>query len=383
MKVLVYAERIAPSIGGLQRFVDFERRQLLQYGHEVALVTFESADASVKDPPGVVRLGHPGRLLGSSTNAVAFLSAVHRFSPDVVHLHGPGILERLAIPLLHLEAYPVVATFHADFGRSIGRALQSLTDGISYSIADLVLVQTQRDFEVLRHRGVPPDHLQLFRWNGVSRSRLTDPRAGHFEDAPSSDFLFVGTLDRSHGYKGLDQLLSFVRAARFTPDLAGVGFVVIGGGELLDAYRLSAQRDGLTTVRFLGQISDEELAAQYERAAGLIVPATSSGEGFSMVALEALASGLPVIVSRHAGISELIGAYNAGAVVDFRDPSSVLHAIRTVREEKGYRRAAQEAGIRMLRAEGLILEDSMKQFVSILERVARSHLRDAPGPRPT
>ena len=112
--------------------------------------------------------------------------------------------------------------------------------------------------------------------------------------------LFVGRLTVQ---KGIWELL---HAARKVVDAdPDVKFLIVGAGDQSgDLIRLSIDLGLQENVIFTGRVSEEELLAAYRISDIFIMPSVS--EPFGIVALEAMASGKPVIVSKTSGVSEII-----------------------------------------------------------------------------
>lgn len=96
-------------------------------------------------------------------------------------------------------------------------------------------------------------------------------------------------------------------------------YVVIGEGKERDAIRAAASAAGVADrVRLLGRVSNDILAAAY-RCANIFVmpniPVPGDIEGFGLVALEAAASGLPVVASRLEGITDAVHHERNGLLV--------------------------------------------------------------------
>jgi alpha-1,3-rhamnosyl/mannosyltransferase len=87
-------------------------------------------------------------------------------------------------------------------------------------------------------------------------------------------------------------------------------------------------------VRPLGYLSDEALQRLYAGAAMLVYP--SIYEGFGLPALEAMASGIPVITSDRSSLPEVVG--DVGITVDPADDEGLAEAMRRLAEDPGERR---------------------------------------------
>jgi glycosyltransferase involved in cell wall biosynthesis len=93
-------------------------------------------------------------------------------------------------------------------------------------------------------------------------------------------------------------------------------------------------------VRQLGVVSDEQLKALYEHAAGLIMP--SLYEGFGLPAVEAMASGCAVAVSRRASLPEVCG--DAALYFDPDRPEEIVATMRTLLEDEKQREVLVQRG---------------------------------------
>jgi glycosyltransferase involved in cell wall biosynthesis len=154
--------------------------------------------------------------------------------------------------------------------------------------------------------------------------------------------VFVGTEFRR---KGLHVVLEAMhRLAETTP--SALHLFVIGAGEAAP-YRALAERWRLTgRVHFAGYLAEVE---RFYAAADLLVLPTQS-EPFGMAVLEAMACGLPVIVSRRAGVAELLpDSYNACVLDDPGDVVQLADAVRSLCDRRR-REALGRQGLTIARA---------------------------------
>ncbi|HEY5611688.1 MAG TPA: glycosyltransferase [Thermoanaerobaculia bacterium] len=107
-----------------------------------------------------------------------------------------------------------------------------------------------------------------------------------------------------------------VEAAR----LGGKNLVIIGGGPLRE--RLEESRG--SPVEFLGKASSEVIVDRLRKARSLIIPGV---EDFGITALEAMASGTPVVAYREGGVLESVGDERCGIFFDEATPEALLVAL--------------------------------------------------------
>jgi glycosyltransferase involved in cell wall biosynthesis len=167
---------------------------------------------------------------------------------------------------------------------------------------------------------------------GISEERIrvipnaVEDAFTHEGPAETGDYvLAVGTLEPR---KNLDRLVEAVRRTR--TELRIVGAAGWGGVEV--------EGNG---VRWLGEVSDGELARLYRGAACVAYP--SLYEGFGIPVLEAMACGVPVVTTRGTAMEEV--ADGAAVLVDARDPADIAAGIaravadRSILVAKGLERA--------------------------------------------
>ncbi len=99
---------------------------------------------------------------------------------------------------------------------------------------------------------------------------------------------------------------------------------LVGDGTQAAGLKRLTQELGLTSrVHFHGQVSDERLKEIYDTGHVFLMPAV---QGYGLPALEALASGMPVIVHRESGVAEILGGTPWAEIMD-NAPASLSRAI--------------------------------------------------------
>jgi glycosyltransferase involved in cell wall biosynthesis len=119
-----------------------------------------------------------------------------------------------------------------------------------------------------------------------------------------------------------------------------IRLLLAGTGPLEDELRETASASG-GAVSVLGFVDD---VPGFMAACDVVVVPTeaSLGEGFGLVALEAMAAGRPVVVTRVASLPEVVG--DAGVVVPAGEPAALAEAIARLARDGGERRDRGAAG---------------------------------------
>jgi glycosyltransferase involved in cell wall biosynthesis len=129
--------------------------------------------------------------------------------------------------------------------------------------------------------------------------------------------------------KGLSVLIDAV--PQVLQEWPGAKFVLAGGGGYANDLKAQANALGVEwNVIFPGRISDEVRDQLFMVADCAVFP--SLYEPFGIVALEAMAAGVPVVVSDVGGLSEVVELHETGIKVHPDDPGSlawgILHTLR-------------------------------------------------------
>tara|TARA_B110000208_G_C11775666_1_gene431941 strand:- start:234 stop:1508 length:1275 start_codon:yes stop_codon:yes gene_type:complete len=129
------------------------------------------------------------------------------------------------------------------------------------------------------------------------------------------NILFIGEINQRKGIKQILEAAKILSDQNFQFNLIGLG--MSNHSELYKPYK--------NYVNFLGLVSFETLLGQLKSSDVFIFP--SLGEGFGLVLLEALSSGLPVISSRNCAGPDLIEDGKNGFLIDAGDTSALVDKI--------------------------------------------------------
>ncbi len=187
----------------------------------------------------------------------------------------------------------------------------------------------------------------------VPHFRQISPQAAREQlDIPADThlLLFVGRIEP---LKAVDTILRAMHTLKTdAPDLLqALCFMVIGGQpddtsdpEMQRLQRLTRELNLDEQVLFAGAKERDELPAYYAAASAVIMP--SDYESFGMVALEAMASGTPVIASEVGGLAFLVEDAATGYLVPAREPGQLADRIKTLVSDEANRQQMGEQAAR-------------------------------------
>uniref|UniRef100_UPI00286CD139 glycosyltransferase n=1 Tax=Tabrizicola sp. TaxID=2005166 RepID=UPI00286CD139 len=251
---------------------------------------------------------------GNSSCSVAMLTSALSGIPFSFTEHGPAIFfeaERWALGEKIARARFVVAISH-------------------FCRAQLMLFSNPKDWAKITivHCGISP---------------LTYGRAPR--KAFGKRVIFVGRLDPVKGAPLLVEAF-----ARNLPQYPDAHLTIVGDGVARRAVEAKAAELGLgTAITFAGFRTQAEVAALLETADMLVLP--SFAEGVPVVLMEAMASRIPVIATRVAGVQELVEDGVAGYTVPPGDVAMLSERMARLMSDPDASRAMGEAGRHIVEAE--------------------------------
>ena len=182
----------------------------------------------------------------------------------------------------------------AEVARSSGLSLRLPPEGVvrrellEYALADRIAVPSEFVARTFRERGFAPERLIVNPF-GVDLAAFTPPP----EPAPRPRLLCVG---RVGARKGSHLLLRAFQRGAYPGELVFVG-------PIEREFASVARQAASDRVHFLGPVPQSKLPELYQSASAFAL--ASFEEGLAMVLLQAMASGLPLVVSNHTGAEGL------------------------------------------------------------------------------
>lgn len=191
-----------------------------------------------------------------------------------------------------------------------------------YDISDRIIAVSEYSAEDLASRGIEIDKISVVP-NGVDTDTY-HPGFSTIEFKWDTTLLYVGPLSERKGLRYLIKSMPDILS-----DHPDTGLVLVGSG---DNERLSLLAESVGVrdhVQFEGFVADEDLPDYYRAADLFVFPSTL--EGFGMVLVEAMASGLPVVSTTATAIPEVVG--DAGVLVRPKCEDALSEAICNILSE--------------------------------------------------
>lgn len=371
MRLLMLSWEYPPHIvGGLGRHVADLLPSLAAQGMDVHLFTPRWAGGKGQEKEGKATIHRidPPAVGARSLFATAWqtnlaleedASPLQKRKPfDIIHAHD-WLVGFAACSLKRHYKIPLLATIHAtEQGRGHGlhnelqRAINDVEWWLTYEAWRVICASDFMAQEVKAFFNVPADKVDVVPngvdWERFSRLEGEDLTAfrAQFATPEEKVILHVGRIVQEKGLHLLVQAAPKVLAQHKAK------FVVVGTGELLEGLRQQAQELGVgVNFHFTGFIPDEDRDRLYRVADCAVFP--SLYEPFGIVALEAMAARVPVVVSEVGGLKEVVKHGETGITVYPNSPDSlawgILHTLdhpelAAMRMENAYRMVKEEYG---------------------------------------
>ncbi|HSI08871.1 MAG: glycosyltransferase family 4 protein [Rariglobus sp.] len=350
-EVIIVTQEFHPIRGGIATVAEEMARAAANLGHSVEVWAQRTTSETPKTWPFSVRRLPVDSRHGPINRlrlAVELIRRRRRLNEAVVYLVEPGPMMAWMLLPSFCGIHPprLVLTFHgSEILRFHANPLLRLLTRRLVRKASCIGTLACYTRQLLAER-FPEAEAKTLLTPGALRTDFTaGPRS---TPKNRSDKLVVLTVGRLHPRKGqlltLQALQALPAALRERIEYRLVGPAVSASYER--ALHAAAAQPGLT-VRFLGNLPDDQLATVYDEADVFALTSIDHGksvEGFGLVYLEASARGLPVIAHRVGGVAEAVDEGRTGLLVAPGKPAALTEAFRTLLEDSDLRRRMGEAG---------------------------------------
>ena len=346
MKILMLTWEYPPRIvGGIARVVHDLSKRLIKDGHEVTVVTYrDNADVpEYENDKGVnvYRVDnymiHPNNFIdwimqlnfNMLSKATEIINKEGGF--DVIHAHD-WLVTYAAKSLKNAYDIPIVATIHAtEAGRNSGihdetqRYINDTEWMLTYEASEVIVNSNYMKNELQRLFGLPyekinviPNGVNLNLFNGIERDYNFRRQ---FAMDNEKIILFMGRLVYE---KGIQHLIAAM--PKILEGYHDTKLVIAGKGGMLDELKAQVDYLGISEkVCFAGYMKGKDVQKMYKAADISVFPSTY--EPFGIVALEAMLSENPVVVSDIGGLNEIVQHRENGMKTYCGNPNSIADSI--------------------------------------------------------
>jgi glycosyltransferase involved in cell wall biosynthesis len=345
MRVLIASVTYYPDVNGASYFTHRLAYYLKKKGHEVMVIapsrTMRHGVTYHNDVPAFGVRSYPVlmyegfRVAPPLFTKRAIKKVIRDFNPDVIHMQSHFLICKQVVGLAKEMNIPIVGTNHfmpenlvhylpapryiKEVAKNIGWKQFKKT----YEKLDLVTTPTQTAADLTKKSGLSQAILPLS--NGIDMERFRPENdgehlGGKYSLPQKPILLYVGRLDKE---KNVDKVL---QALTLVPQNVDFHFAVAGKGAEKEHLEKLSEKLGLTEkVTFLGFVPDEDLPGLYSLSSCFIIAGIAELQ--CLVAMEAMASGLPVIGVRAVALPELIHHGENGFLFELDDKKGLAKYI--------------------------------------------------------
>ena len=345
MKILMLTWEYPPRVvGGIARVVYDLSKTLIKDGHDVTVVTYKEGDAPYFEDDKGVKVYRVDNYMINPNNFIDWIMQLNfnliakaneliakEGNFDVIHAHD-WLVAYAAKTLKNSYNIPIVATIHAtESGRNSGihdetqRYINDTEWMLTYEASEVIVNSNYMKNELQRLFGLPyekinvvPNGVNLNLFNGVERDYNFRRR---FAMDNEKIILFMGRLVYE---KGIQHLIAAM--PKILNGYHDAKLVICGKGGMMDELKAEANSLGISQkVYFAGYMNGKDVQRMYKAADIAVFPSTY--EPFGIVALEAMLSENPVVVSDIGGLNEIVQHRENGMKTYCGNPNSIADSI--------------------------------------------------------
>ena len=250
-------------------------------------------------------------------NFLEILDYIEKENFDVIYAATPGVLGIVAFLIAKILNLPFVTTFHTDIPEYIYKYTEDhIAKDITWKLLSALYNNSTKILspsfcykEILKENNIKEELIEVFS-RGVDLQKFNpsykNPNFfGKFDPSYNGEkiVLYVGRVSKE---KEID---TFIEVANRMKNRKDVKFVIVGDGP----YRKEAEKKAENVI-FTGYLEKETLSTVYASSDIFLFPSTT--ETFGNVILEALASGLPVLISDKGASKENVIDNITGFVIE-------------------------------------------------------------------
>lgn len=324
MKILMLSWEYPPRVvGGISRVVHDLSHRLIRDGHDVTVITYRDGNVPYEENDEGVKVYRVDNFMIQPNNFIDWIMQLNfnmvakageiiakEGNFDVIHAHD-WLVAYAAKTLKYAYNTPIVSTIHAtEAGRNSGirgeqqKYINDTEWMLTYESSEVIVNSNYMKNELQRLFGLPFEKINVVP-NGVDLDIFDNVERDYdFRRQYAMDneriILFVGRLVYE---KGVQNLIAAM--PKILSNYHDAKLIIAGKGPMLDELRNEVNSLGLgNKVYFTGYLNSKQVKKMYKAADIAVFPSTY--EPFGIVALEAMLSENPVVVSDVGGLNEIV-----------------------------------------------------------------------------
>lgn len=337
MKILIVSHYFYPFIGGVEEVAFQQAKTLVKMGYKVNVVTSNIGAPrkghEIEDLNGIMVYRVPAnnflydhldipQPIFHPLKLYKILKKIVK-EADIVHIHDRFYMSSIfATVIAKTFNKPIVLTIHkgSDYDSAFYKFLFEINEKIAFytvkNASKLVLVSEEvgnyikkrfkREYEVIP--------------NAVDTNFF---QPGDIERKNRFIVLFVGRFIHK---KGIDTVIDIAKK------FGDIQFVCVGDGPRMPKIKKIIKEKSLQNILLKGNILDKNKLRECYKNADVFIFPSEKGEGLPLVILEALASGLPVIVKNTGNHAKIIENGKSGFIVE--DVNEMSEKIKFLKENR-------------------------------------------------
>jgi len=383
MRIAVVSESYPPNISGVAVFARNMAIGLKNRGHDVIVCSA----SPIGKPYIEYDEGIPVYRIRSIPNPVrkkfrlvvrqdrTLTKILKQFAPDIIHAQDPGGCSAAAQKFAKKNRLPIVATYHFSlpfvtaylpFSRYIAGNFKPFIRAYCndfYNECTVITCPTETVRQDLLTQKLMPPLVVIS--NGINTaSDLAKIKREMPVEKDHPQLLFVGRIDEDKN------LLVLLRAVPLILAQYPIRLTIVGDGNKLSYYKRWVRQHLLeSVVHFTGAVpaDSKALTKEYGDADVFVIP--SRIETQSIVTMEAMLAGLPVVGARGGALPELIKHGETGLLVSPVTASAFAYAVTRLLEAPEQGHLFGDAGRKAVQIHSI--EQTLDQFVALYKSLVR------------
>ncbi len=370
MRILFATDQYLPTPGGISTVTQRISVALAKKGHTVAVIAPSTDWKFRKELKDGVTIYSISSLLVHKLKQLRYSPTflyrkkidhiIRSFRPDIIHLETPNTIASEALYVAEKLNIPVIATCHimpenisgtlpflpSKIGKMIGNLYMKQVINV-YNKVSLVTAPTPIGTAILIANGIKRPTLPLS--NGIDLEAFRQPSQEEkqklqkkYNLSQTPIILYIGRLDKEKKVNILIEALQYLKRTQTFQ------VIIEGKGQQMENLEDLVQKLGLQDkVSFIGYTEEKELSTLYSLATVFVMPSTAELQ--SLVTMEAMALGLPVIGARAGALPYLIKPDENGFLFEPDNPVDLAQKLQRILENPDLQKSMRRKSLELIK----------------------------------